>query len=99
MRAFGYPDRLVALERANQLCVPVAKNQQPVPEDVQHVVEWVDLAAYHTEPVAFPAAPFPLLLSQLNPLFAAAPDTQTLLMNPRRSMVPVAKNQTLPPVD
>lgn len=28
----------------------------------------------------------------------AAP-TQTVLMNPRRSMVPVAKNQVLPPVE
>jgi hypothetical protein len=97
IRNFGYNDRFVQLKRADQLCVPVAKNQQPLPEDVQHVVEWVDFAAYRTEPIAFPSPAFPLTLSQLNPLFAGAPITQTVLMNPRRLLVPVAKNQVLPP--
>jgi hypothetical protein len=89
----------VQMKRANQLCVPVGKNQQPIPDDVQRVVEWVDFAAYHTEPVAFPAPPFPLTLSQLNPLFAGAPVTQTLLTNPERLLVPVAKNHVLPPTE
>jgi hypothetical protein len=97
VRAFGFDDRVVQMKRANQLCVPVAKNQQQVPEDVQRVVEWVDFAAYHTEPLAFPAPDFPLTLTQLNPLFAWAPPTPTILKDPRRLMVPVAKNHVLPP--
>jgi hypothetical protein len=99
VREFGFPNRLVEMKRANQLCVPVAKNQQPVPDDVEHVVSWVDFIAYHTEPVANPAPAFPLWLSQLNPLFAGAPPTWTTLSNPTRLMVPVAKNNQLPPID
>jgi hypothetical protein len=99
VKEFGFSDRLVQLKRANQLCVPVGKNQQQIPHDVQHVVEWVDFAAYHTEPLAFPAPDFPLLLTQLNPLFAGAAPTQTFLRDPRRLLVPVAKNQLLPPIE
>jgi hypothetical protein len=98
VREFGFPNRVIDMKRANQLCVPVAKNQQPVPEDVKHVVEWVDFMVYHTEP-QFPVPPFPLWLTQLNPLFADAPPTLTTLTTPNRLMVPVAKNQHLPPID
>jgi hypothetical protein len=98
VKEFGFPDRLVQLERSHQLCVPVGKNQQPIPEDVLRVVEWIDLMQFQTDPISPPPPTFPLWLSQLNPLFAGAPDTHTFLEEPRTLMVPVAKNNTLPPI-
>jgi hypothetical protein len=98
VREFGFPDRLVHVERANQLCVPVGKNQQPIPEDVLRAVEWIDLVQYELDPITPPPPPFLLWLSQLNPLFAGAPPTPTILEEPRTLMVPVAKNNQLPPI-
>lgn len=96
VRELGLPDRFVQLERANQLCVPVGKNQQPIPEDVLRAVEWIDLLQYQIDPIT-PTPPFPLWLSQLNPLFAGTPPAATVLEEPRTLMVPVAKNNHLPP--
>jgi hypothetical protein len=99
VRAFGFPDRIVRLEQSGQLCVPVAKNQQPVPEDVKRIVEWIDLKSYDITLLAGAAPAFPLVLQQMNPLFAGAPLTFTTLYEPTRLMVPVAKNHVLPPAD
>jgi hypothetical protein len=98
VKEFGFPDRFVELERSHQLCVPVGKNQQQIPDDVQRVVEWIDLIQFQTNPISPTPPSFPLWLSQLNPLFAGVPDTFTFLEEPRTLMVPVAKNNTLPPI-
>jgi hypothetical protein len=78
--------------------VPVAKNQQPVPEDVKRVVEWVDLMQYDFDLMTPPPPVFPLWLSQLNPLFAGTPPVHTWLQTPTDLLVPVAKNNTPPPL-
>jgi hypothetical protein len=97
VRAFGFPNRLVQLERSKHLCVPVGKNVQPIPEDVKDVVEWVDFMQYDMD-VVTPVPEFQLWLQQLNPLFAGTPPTLTWLRRPTDLLVPVAKDDTLPPI-
>jgi hypothetical protein len=96
VKAFGFPDRQAVLQRANQLCVPVAKNQEVIPEDVLQRVQYIDLLAYQTARPLVPP-PFPLVLSFLNPLFADAPPMQAVLHDPGPLLVPVAKNHVIPP--
>ena len=98
VREMGFPNRHVHLERANQLCVPVGKNQQPIPEDVQRVVEWTDFMQYRFDVInPNPVPPIQLWLTQLNPLFNGFA-TPALLHDPYTLMVPVAKNNTPPPL-
>jgi hypothetical protein len=98
VREFGFPDRLAHMERSKHLCVPVAKNEQPVPDDVRRVVEWTDLMQYDLE-YQTPLPPeFPLWLSQLNPLFTGTAPAFTWLRKPTDLLVPVAKNGTPPPL-
>ena len=98
VQAFGFPNRLVQLKRSKHLCVPVAKNQEPIPEDVKAVVEWVDFMQYDME-LQTPEPPdFPLWLQHLNPLFAGKPPFITWLKKPTDLLVPVAKNNQLPPI-
>jgi hypothetical protein len=93
----GQPDHLVKMRRPHQLCVPIAKNNQPVPAGVLPYIEWADFLKYRVEPQA--AIPvLPLWLTHLNPLYADRPPFFTVLEPDRvRLMVPVAKNGQLPP--
>lgn len=96
VRAFNFPNRLATLERARHLCVPVAKNQEVIPDDVLQRVQYIDLLSYQTDrPVTPPA--FPLTLQHMNPLFSQVPPTNTTLHDPGPVLVPVAKNHVLPP--
>ena len=93
------PDRMVDLRRARQLCVPIGKNNQPIPPGVLSRVEWADFLKYRVVPHD-PIPPLPLWLEHLNPLYAAvAPFLTTLHPGWVRLMVPVAKNGHLPPLD
>jgi hypothetical protein len=97
IRAMGLPDRVVDVRRAHQLCVPIAKNAQPVPEEVRDYIEWMDFLKYRVVPAA-PIPALPLWLTHLNPLFAGAAPFFTVLQPERvRLMVPVAKDGHEPP--
>jgi hypothetical protein len=97
IRAMGLPNRTVEVHRAHQLCVPIAKNQQPVPPGVLDYVEWMDFLKYRIVPEG-PIPPLPLVLTHLNPLFANVASFFTVLQPERlRLMVPVAKDGHLPP--
>ncbi len=102
IRDMNLADRNVRMRRANQLCVPVGKANQPIPPPAQNLVQWIDFLRYNVTPLtpaAVPAinAPIPLLLTHLNPLFANAPPFFTVLQSPLKLLVPVAKNNVLPP--
>lgn len=84
------------MERARQLCVPIGKQQQPIPDGVQRLVSWVDFLKYNLTPAA-PLAPIPLTLRHLNPLFAGRPSFPVVLLGQPRLLVPVAKNGVWPP--
>ena len=92
----GLPSHVVQMERAHQLCVPIGKNQEPIPAPVQNLVRWVDFLKYRATP-AVPLAPWPLTLRHLNPLFVEQQPFNVTLFGPPRLLVPVAKNGFIPP--
>ena len=104
IQGMNLPNRAVRMQRAKQLCVPVAKNNQPVPQPALSFISWLDFLRYDVTPLApaaVPAyqAPIPLVLTHLNPLFTNAPSFATVLQAPLKLLVPVAKNNVLPPND
>jgi hypothetical protein len=93
------PDRTVTMGRARQLCVPIGKNNQPVPPGVLSRVEWADFLKYRVTPHD-PIPPLPLWLKHLNPIYAEVDRFLTILRPDWvRLMVPVAKDGHLPPGD
>lgn len=88
-----HPATLVA---NRELCVPVQKQDEPIPEDVLKVVRWIDLEKYdiRTEPLR---QPITLTINHLNPLLAHLPTEKVTLFQSRHLMVPVAKNGLFPP--
>lgn len=92
----NHPKHVVHMERARQLCVPIAKNQQMVPEPARGIVRRIDFLKFRTTPVPAPLAPWPLVLNHLNPLFAQQPAFNVVLDGPSRLLVPVAKNGVTP---
>lgn len=98
------PDRHAELRRARRLCVPIAKGEQAVPDDVRRYVEWIDFLQYGITPrtaADAPAfeAPIPLVLHHMNPMFVTQPSFAVKLTPTRSLMVPIAKNGELPPSD
>ena len=91
------PEHTVFLERAVQLCLPVAKNGVPLPPAVRAMVQFGDLECYVVDPDPHPQ--FVVGLSQLNPqLQGIPPHAMTLVSEPRQLCVPVRKNaQAIPP--
>jgi hypothetical protein len=102
IRALDLDDREVRMRRARQLCVPVGKNAQPIPQQALARARWLDFLRYTLTPAtaaAIPAyqQPIPLWLTHLNPLFAEVPGFNTVLHAPLKLLVPVAKDGVLPP--
>jgi hypothetical protein len=95
---FGPSDEIIVRE-PEQLCVPVAKNNQFPPPDVLHLIQWLDLKCYRVE--ATPIHPAPIKLKHLNPLFANIPQEEAWIDGPApiQLCVPVAKNERVPPDD
>ena len=104
IQQMGFGPHLTQLQRARRLCVPIGKEEQPLPQAVQPYVRWSDFLKYTLTPIT-PYPQIPLWLRHLNPLFAGAAPFQTMLQgfNPQNPgprptlMVPVAKNGQLPP--
>ena len=97
IQQMNLPNRTVEMKRAHQLCVPISKNNQPVPPAVRQFVEWIDFLKYRVVP-ELPPAVLPLWLSHLNPLYADQEAFFTALTPDRvRLMVPIAKDGHLPP--
>jgi hypothetical protein len=100
IRAFGFDDRSVIMRRARTMCVPIAKNNEVVPPQVEALVRWADFLKYSVDLVQGTVPVFPLTLTHLNPLFAALPPFPATVYNdPIHLMVPVAKNDHVPPKD
>lgn len=89
------PHQVFVLEN-RELCVPVQKNDQQIPEDVLDIVRWIDLEKYDikAEPLREPVT---LTLDHLNPLLAELPTEKVTLTQARHLMLPVAKNGKFPP--
>lgn len=89
------PHKAVVLDN-RELCVPVQKNDQKIPEDVLNVVQWIDLEKYliRTEPLRETVT---LTIDHLNPELRHLPTEKVTLTHSRHLMVPVAKNGEFPP--
>lgn len=78
-----------------QLCVPVSKNNQPIPADVMNIVQWIDIEKFDV------LAPSPvsigLSLRHINPALAHLPAEHALLSNRQQLGLPMAKNGLIPP--
>jgi hypothetical protein len=95
---FGPSDDVVVRE-PQQLCVPVVKNGNYPPPDVQRLVQWLDVKCYRVDATQHVAGP--INLTHLNPLFATLPPEPTKILGPTANQlcVPVAKNGATPPAD
>lgn len=91
------PPHVVRLLQPQQVCLPVGKNNQPIPAAVRSVVRYLDLECYRAQPLTYHPN-FGVTVRQLNPqltnIFAhGLPLTGT----PRQMCVPVRKNQQIIP--
>jgi len=92
----GLPPENNFVSWRQQLCVPVAKNNQPIPPDVLNIIRWLDLEKFQIQAPPLPNA-VPLVLRHLNPLLANWPQTQVSLYQASTLLLPVAKNNVIPP--
>lgn len=92
------PHQMALGPTPRQLCVPVRKNAQFIPQASLDIIRWVDLEKFSAAPNVF-IAPVNLMLRHLNPLFANLPQVPVVLQEANGLMVPVAKNGALPPND
>lgn len=78
-----------------QLCVPVNKNNQPIPADVMNIVRWIDIEKFDI------LAPSPvsigLTLRHINPALANLPAETAVLRDRQHLGLPMAKNGLIPP--
>jgi hypothetical protein len=92
------PHPMTLAVEPRQLCVPVRKNNQFIPQPILDIVRWIDLEKFAANPPVI-IAPVNVLLSHLNPLFTDLPPVKVVLQQANALMVPVAKNQHFPPTD
>lgn len=92
----GLEDEHVTLGQPNQLCVPVRKNNQVIPNNVLAFLRWLDWKCYK---IAGPSIDVELRLDHLNPLIAGwfGPNLDVKVREPEQLCVPVRKNNTVIP--
>lgn len=89
------PPTTVTVNANRQLCVPMRKNEQVIPERVRRIVEWIDLEKWD---IAAPTPPATTVrLRHINPLMAGLPLESAALLGRVALALPVAKNGKLPP--
>ena len=89
------PNQLIKLGRLEDVCVPVAKNQQVPSPDALAINRWIDLACYaaKAEPVSAQVR-----LDHLNPVLQHLPTESVKLVQLEQLCVPVRKRPSkLPP--
>ncbi|MEU8377782.1 hypothetical protein [Streptosporangium sp. NPDC048865] len=90
------PTETVTLGPRQQLCVPVAKNNQNPPSPAIDFIKYIDLSCYRISGTTVTTG---LVLSHLNPLFQTLPRTQISMNTPQQLCVPVVKNNVFPPAE
>ena len=97
-QSLGLPAEDVVLREPQQLCVPVAKNDNFPPDDVRRFISYVDWKCYGIEG---PPLDIYVRLTQLNRVIAemVGPDLRVIVREPQQLCVPVAKNGDFPPPD
>jgi hypothetical protein len=88
----------VLVQRPQRLCVPVRKNDQEIPPDIQRIVQYIDLRCYEIQDFGDPLN-LPLTLDQLNPELLELPSEDVVLQRPSKLCLPVRKNDQMIPPD
>ncbi len=89
------PTHAVQVLYARQLCVPVQKAGDNIPNEVLNIVRWIDLEKFDLSAPALPQVG--LTLRHINPVLAGLPQEQAVLSGASQLGLPVAKNGVLPP--
>jgi len=89
------PHPMTLVSSPRQLCVPVRKNAQMIPQAIVDLIQWIDLEKFAASPTVI-IPPVSVSLRHLNPLFAGLPPVPVVLQEAIGLMVPVAKNGRLP---
>lgn len=92
------PHWMALASEPRQLCVPVRKNAQQIPQPFLDRIRWIDLEKFRANPSVM-VAPTNVLLRHLNPLLVNLPPVPVVLEEASSLMVPVAKNGEIPPSD
>jgi hypothetical protein len=90
LQKMGLREQDVVAFRPNRLCVPVMKNDQPVPREALKYIRWIDFEKYAVDPLGG-TQPIPLRLRHLNPLFQNSEDFSIEMFENQELAVPVAK--------
>jgi hypothetical protein len=89
------PNQVAMLGQLEDVCVPVAKNNQIPSPRALGIAEWADLACYAA---TAPPVDLDVKLSHLNPVLAGLPDEDVKLVQLKQLCVPVRKNNSqIPP--
>ncbi|MFL6193505.1 MAG: hypothetical protein ACJ75H_05000 [Thermoanaerobaculia bacterium] len=96
--AKGFPPEFVKLQEAQELCVPVRKEQQLIDPAALPFLRYADLKCYR---IFGPSLDFDLILDQLNPVMynLFGPQVKVTVREPQQLCVPVAKAGAAPPPD
>ncbi len=98
LQQMGLPPENVTMTQAQQLCVPVAKNNVVLPPAVKRVVQYIDLECFGITPQV--PINVPLSIGQLNPVLQPViPGGNVTVTSNRQLCVPVAKNNQQIPAD
>jgi hypothetical protein len=89
------PKADVLVNQNRQLCVPVRKNNQEIPDEVLRIVRWIDLEKYDITGPTPPA--IGLTLRHINPFMANWPQEPATIIGRHQLALPVAKNGSIPP--
>jgi hypothetical protein len=92
------PHNMTLVTAPRQLCVPVRKNNQVIPDATLNVLRWIDQEKFTASPTVL-IAPVNLMLRHLNPLYVNLPQVPVVLQEADSLMVPVAKNGAIPPAN
>jgi hypothetical protein len=88
------PTTEVRVNENRQLCVPVRKNAQKIPDDVLKVLQYIDLEKFDITAPTMPQ--INLRLRNINPLLTGLPVEEATLLARQQLAVPVAKNGNIP---
>ncbi|GIH05576.1 hypothetical protein Rhe02_36430 [Rhizocola hellebori] len=79
-----------------QLCVPVQKNNQPIPAATLNIIRWVDLEMFDIQTAPL-ANPFTLQIRHINPSLGQLPPETVVIQQAFQLGLPMAKNGLIPP--
>jgi len=89
------PPTDVGVTYNRQFCVPVSKNNLPIPASVLNIVRWIDIEKFDI----FTPTPVSITLSlrHINPAFSHLPSESAVLTSRQQLGLPMSKNGQVPP--